>query len=237
MENGHILDTGLASPEKNMQIDSDLLEKLTPDGQPILHLYDWADKSATYGYFTNPFQHLTEEGVKMHGIKLAKRPTGGGIIFHTTDYAFSILIPSRHKHFSLNTLENYAFVNSLVIKAISHFLGTIPELLPNEPNPLDNHCKHFCMAKPTKYDVILQGKKVGGGAQRRTKNGFLHQGSIALTSPDFLSDILQPGTAVKEAMESNSFFLLGPNASQFEIEKARLNLKKLLSELLISHIN
>jgi lipoate-protein ligase A len=48
------------------------------------------------------------------------------------------------------------------------------------------------MAKPTKYDVMWEGKKVGGGAQRRTKYGFLHQGTISLGRPDeeFLSGIL-----------------------------------------------
>jgi lipoate-protein ligase A len=40
------------------------------------------------------------------------------------------------------------------------------------------------MARPTKYDVMLQGRKIAGAAQRKTKAGFLHQGTIALLCPD-----------------------------------------------------
>ena len=39
------------------------------------------------------------------------------------------------------------------------------------------------MAEPTIYDVMAGGKKVGGAAQRRGKQGLLHQGTIALSVP------------------------------------------------------
>ena len=33
--------------------------------------------------------------------------------------------------------------------------------------------QHFCMARPTIYDVVYQGRKIAGAAQRRRKNGYL----------------------------------------------------------------
>jgi lipoate-protein ligase A len=35
-----------------------------------------------------------------------------------------------------------------------------------------------CFAGPVRYDVMSGSRKIAGGAQRRTKRGLLHQGSI-----------------------------------------------------------
>ena len=37
-----------------------------------------------------------------------------------------------------------------------------------------------CFANPVRNDLLLDGRKVAGAAQRRTRGGFLHQGSIQL---------------------------------------------------------
>lgn len=221
-----IHDTGIASAQDNMKIDAALLDNLDASSKrPILHLYDWEAPSATYGHFINPSNHLSNHALNTHCLQLAKRPTGGGLIFHTTDWAFSALVPAGHEAYSVNILENYAFINHLLVEVISCFLGRSARLslLPDEPKSLDDHCHYFCMAKPTKYDVMLKGKKVGGGAQRRTKSGFLHQGSISLALPDeaFLNQMLLPNTSVLQAMKDHTFTLLGATSSTKEILDAR----------------
>src|SRR5690242_16384610 len=100
-----ILDTGVAPAEKNMAFDAELLENL--GGQPILHFYEWERPSISYGYFIQPSKFLNLNNIKKQGIDLARRPTGGGIVFHLWDMAFSVLVPASSPHFSLNTLENY----------------------------------------------------------------------------------------------------------------------------------
>jgi lipoate-protein ligase A len=37
---------------------------------------------------------------------------------------------------------------------------------------------HSCFAKPVHADVLIDGRKVAGAAQRRTRRGLLQQGSI-----------------------------------------------------------
>ena len=102
-----ILDTGIAAAQENMDLDGRLLRDLNPAGSPILHLYEWARPSATYGYFADPAKHLDLEKTRARGVELGRRPTGGGIVFHIWDFAFSFLMPSGHPAFSLNTLENF----------------------------------------------------------------------------------------------------------------------------------
>ena len=209
-----------------MELDTKLLEELNPSSsRPILHLYDWEAPCATYGHFIDPTVHLSADVFTGDYLQLAKRPTGGGLIFHTTDWAFSVLVPASHKAYSVNILENYAYVNHLVIEAINRFMGcqATLSLLSHEPTAIDRHSGHFCMAKPTKYDVMLNGRKVGGGAQRRTKSGFLHQGTISLMMPskDFLERTLLPGTGVYQAMVDHTCVLLNGECTLKDLIEAR----------------
>jgi lipoate---protein ligase len=224
------LDTGKRSAAVNMELDAALLLDLKDEREAVLHLYDWEVESATYGHFIDPVNYLNLEGIKRHKLDLAKRPTGGGIVFHNCDLAFSVLVPATSSWFSTNPLDNYEFVNSRVIWAIGQMLGTSAALLAEEVDPLDECCRNFCMAKPTKYDVMIGGKKVGGAAQRKTRYGFLHQGSIAIgLLPDaYLEEILAGGTQVLEAMHRNSFTLLGTGWKQKELKEARDQLRALL---------
>ena len=46
-----VLDSGKQSAQENMSLDASLLEQLSPQDPPTLHLYDWKAPSVTYGYF------------------------------------------------------------------------------------------------------------------------------------------------------------------------------------------
>lgn len=229
-----ILDTGLRGAEENMQLDADLLERLGEKQQPILHFYEWQAPSVTYGYFVEPKDFLNLEEAQRGGLELARRPTGGGIVFHQWDFAFSVLIPATCDLFSLNTLENYAFVNEKVRSVVKAFMGNAEELTLTEADaPLASEgCQRFCMARPTKYDVMLGGRKIAGAAQRKTKAGFLHQGTISLLMPtkDVLEKVLNTSSAVADAMFAHTHPLLGLGATEKDLKEARQQLKGLLKK-------
>jgi len=216
-----------------MKLASHLLAGLDPKGEPILHLYDWQEDSATFGYFIHPDKYLNVEKAKKRKLTLARRPTGGGIVFHTWDLAFSFLLGSEHPSFSQNTLENYAFVNQVVLDAMTAFLKTKGDMeLISEsvvaPNPVMHH---FCMARPTQYDVILKGRKIAGAAQRKTKLGYLHQGTISLAMPkeDLLKDVLL-FPEVYTSMLEYTYAPIKQGWNQNDLDDARIIMKQKLKE-------
>ncbi|GAB4190808.1 MAG: lipoate--protein ligase family protein [Simkaniaceae bacterium] len=222
-----ILDTGKRPAADNMHIDSELLRSLKPYDSPILHFYEWEGLSATYGYFTKIDRFFDIPKAKKIPMHFAKRPTGGGIIFHIWDLAFSVLLPSGHKSFSINTLENYRRINDAVLEAVKIFFNTKASLLPSDP--VEEGCaKFFCMAKPTVYDVMHEGKKIAGASQRRQKQGLLHQGSISLASPkwDLLEEILLPEAKILEAMRRTSYYILGPGWTEKQLGDLRLDVRE-----------
>jgi lipoate-protein ligase A len=225
-----VLDTGIASAEENMALDAKLLEAL--GDQPILHLYRWSGPSATYGYFLDPEKHLDLDAVGKYRLHLARRPTGGGIVFHIWDLAFSFLMPSSHPLFSLNTLENYLFVNQIALETMKELFPLLdsPELIPESAPSMGPDCRNFCMAKPTQYDVVYKGRKVAGAAQRKRKQGYLHQGTLSLAFPqmELLSGVLLSKTEVLEAMRAYTFAPLGRAWEPAPLKEARAELERIL---------
>lgn len=236
-----LIDSGFSRAENNMAIDYELLASLTSSSNPMLHLYDWMKPSVTYGHFIEPTHYFDFNALEKNGIEIARRPTGGGIIFHQCDLAFSVIVPLHHPGYSLNTLENYQFVNEKVREVLKlYWGGEIKEtmlLIDEECSATRGTCHKFCMAKPTKYDVMIQGRKIGGAAQRRTKQGFLHQGSISigLLDKEYIQAILGGKADVADAMYANSFPLLGMRVvSEDELSEARNALKNYLKEVILT---
>ncbi|MBM3191644.1 MAG: lipoate--protein ligase family protein [Chlamydiae bacterium] len=228
------LDSGKKSALENMALDGKLLDELSSEGAALLHFYDWEGLSATYGYFTKVEELLDKEAVEDLGLRLARRPTGGGVIFHVTDLAFSVLVPACHEGFSDNTLDNYNYVNRKVLLAVKGVLKeTGLELLAQDPVAKEAKAAKFCMAMPTIYDVMLGDRKVAGAAQRKRKQGFLHQGSIALALPgrNFLEKLLPP--EVVEAMHLYTYPLLQQGSSQEAIQEMRLVMRKHLQQIFL----
>lgn len=222
--NLQILHSGALSAADNMKKDEALLKTLKG---PILRFYDWEKPSATYGYFIQPEDFLNPNP----DLDVAKRPTGGGVLFHAGDFTFSLLVPSSHPSFSLNTLENYFRVNSAVCRGIQAFFNrSDPELFRCEPMKCRSRSPQFCMAEPIQHDVMINGKKVAGGAQRRTLKGFLHQGTISLSEPPegLLRSSLKP--SVYEAIRQNSFYLIEGKTPPLEMTAAKSALAILLQQ-------
>ncbi len=224
-----IVDANSSSAEKNMERDLFFLRNLEKSQKAILHFYNWKNPSVTYGYFTDPQKFLYVEKLKLDGVDLARRPTGGGVIFHIWDFAFSLLIPASSPFFSQNTLQNYAFVHGELFEALRSsfpfFKGA--ELIQNDFPGRSPSSNSFCMAKPTKYDLIHKGKKIAGAAQRKTRFGFLHQGSLSLFKPDL--EKLQkwvPDPEVLSSLEDYSYYFL---------QESKRELKDHIKNILMNH--
>lgn len=233
--NWDILDTGRSSAEENMRIDASLLSDATSFARPLIHFYEWEGKCATYGHFIEPRDFLDLSKAQAKGLSLARRSTGGGIVFHIWDLAFSVVVPAHCPEFSTNTLDNYHLINRAVLRAIARWHG---KEVPLELSPEGRReevrvpATRFCMAHPTHYDVMWEGRKVAGSAQRKTRSGFLHQGTISLLFPseEFLADLFLPDSGVWEAMVQVTHPLLPQNAGEKELAAARQELRTLLAQ-------
>ena len=164
-----LLNSGPCAPAFNMALDEALLEAAAGIGQPVLRFYGWTEPAATFGYF----QHHAEIERTTHLRPLIRRPTGGGLVPHDADWTYSVVIPPGHPWHALNAVDSYRRMHEWIRAAFAR-LGVATELA--------DCCRKStpgqCFVGWEKFDVLWQGRKIAGAAQRRNKLGLLIQGSV-----------------------------------------------------------
>jgi lipoyl(octanoyl) transferase len=149
----------------NMAIDEALLET---SAVPSLRFYGWRRPSISFGYFGR-FADVEPEQAE-HDI--VRRWTGGGIVFHGADLTYSLVLPSD----IAARFRSSRLIYSAVHGAIREALGANSSAaLATAAAP---KVSEACFANPVEADILLDGRKIAGAAQRRTRSGLLHQGSI-----------------------------------------------------------
>jgi len=163
------LNSGKCDAAFNMAMDEALLENVSQIGKPVLRFYGWTEPAATFGYF----QKIAEVERATLLRPLVRRPTGGGVVPHDADWTYSFVVPPAAEWYSLKAIESYRRIHEWIQSAFTKLkIGT--ELAPG--------CKKSapgqCFIGHEKFDLLWNGKKIAGAAQRRNKSGLLIQGSV-----------------------------------------------------------
>jgi lipoyl(octanoyl) transferase len=104
---------------------------------------------------------------------LVRRPTGGGLVPHDADWTYSLAFPTTHEWYSLSATESYQRVHEWIREAFAK-LGVSTELALCCRKSAHGQC----FAGYERSDVLWEGRKIAGAAQRRTNAGLLIQGSV-----------------------------------------------------------
>lgn len=156
----------------NMAVDEVALEHAGElSGRVLLRIYDWETPSVSYGRSQIRPAELADR------YTLVRRPTGGGVVYHDHDLTYTLVIPAGHPITDLDRMASYKVVHE-AIAGILHRLGLEASLKPDEQEKVDRATMR-CFVSPSRFDVMGPGgTKFAGAAQRRTRSGILHQGSL-----------------------------------------------------------
>ena len=161
--------------KENMAIDESLL--LTCRGEPVFRLYSWEKDSFTIGRFQK-IEDVKEW--QKYGKNWAKRATGGGLLLHGFDISYSMVVPIELLG-KKSVKESYEYLCQFLLNFYKS-LGLKTNWAKDIYADSLSHSP-FCQEGFEAYDIIIEGKKIGGNAQKRTKNLILQHGSIPL-KPD-----------------------------------------------------
>ena len=165
---------------------------LTTVPHPILRVYCWSEPAVSFGYS----QSLQMVANMFPRRPLVRRWTGGGIVEHDRDWTFSLMVPAAAPAAQLRPTETYERIHDAVMAALAG-AGVATRLAGCD----DRRTGAACFVAPALHDVLSgNGQKLCGGAQRRTRHGFLHQGSLqGVTVPDGFAEKLAGLLAEKTA--------------------------------------
>jgi lipoate-protein ligase A len=164
----------------NMARDESLLTLVgRGESPPTLRFYRWEPATISLGYFQ---PHVDYERLEPPAGNLAvvRRQTGGGAILHDLELTYSIVLPLTHPlvaHGRCNCL--YEHVHSIFAAVLSRS-GVPVKRGPLGGGAASHRGPFFCFERHSHYDLLVDGAKLLGSAQRRTADAVLQHGSLVL---------------------------------------------------------
>ncbi len=153
----------------NMAWDEAMLIHVERFGCPLFRFYGWQEPAASFGYS----QHYDQVAALTALRPLVRRPTGGGVVPHDADWTYSLAFPPSHWWYALKGLESYRLLHGWLKQAFDR-CGVETEIAGAARKEIPGHC----FAGPDALDLLWNGRKIAGAAQRRPRHGLLIQGSI-----------------------------------------------------------
>lgn len=171
----------IADGPTNMAIDEALLEAVAADpSAAYLRTYGWTSPTLSLGYF----QHWADAETDPRWRSLAKvrRPTGGGAILHDNELTYAIIIPASHPLARPNTAlyraVHKAFGDILAARRVD--AQRFGDLHPDADRQPPAARPFLCFADRDGEDLVFQGSKIVGSAQRRRVGAILQHGALLL---------------------------------------------------------
>jgi lipoate-protein ligase A len=161
-----------------MALDEALLR--TGPVRLTLRTYRWDPWSLSLGYFQTVDREEVERFLE-GGFGLVRRPTGGGAIFHGPEVTYAVAWPTGFPGLPRDAEGAYGIVHGALARALGS-LG-VPTELRNDSALLSDTGREgefWCFYHSVAFDLVREGRKLVGSAQRRTRRGFLMHGSIPL---------------------------------------------------------
>ena len=178
----------------NMAADLYLLSLCEQAPAVFVRFYSWKKPSITLGMTEKPGETLDLAAVAAHGVEWIRRPTGGRSVLHDHDITYSCVFSAEGiKEMGVTLMETYGIIS----RCLMNGLESAGIRCGAHDSPLDSHISRRgarlpCFLSPNRHEIMVEGRKLLGSAQKRSAKAVLQHGSIPLTPafrrlPDFLA--------------------------------------------------
>jgi len=187
------------APGWNMALDEALL--LHGPDQVTLRFYTWSPDTLSLGYFQKlvdvPPAHRFLSGDSSGPVPgaVCRRLTGGGAIHHARELTFSITAPLGHPLYKGPVEGSYKRVHAALSAAL-RAVGIHAEERGARTLASEREATGMCFHKSASVDLVWDGKKGVGSAQRRKADRVLHHGSIKLGTTALEGEIATLGANI-----------------------------------------
>lgn len=171
-----LIDSGIATAQWNMAVDEALLNGFSDGDLPILRLYGW-EPALSLGRFSSMHKSVDRERLEKEGVSYVRRMTGGGVLVHGGDLSYALILP-RELLKERGVKESYRYLCRFLICLYeklgksAHFAGDLQ---------LEGGRSEVCLAGNEAYDIVIEGRKMGGNAQRHTRQALFQHGTVPMS--------------------------------------------------------
>lgn len=148
-------------------------EALLAAAEPVVRLYGWRPACVSLG------RAQTEADVdaataRAWGLDVVRRATGGGAILHNEEeVTYAVVLPLDRPGLPRDITGTFALMSAGVVEAL-RALG-VPAQIESVG---DNTREALCYVRRQGTNVVVRGRKISGGAQRRSDRAILQHGTV-----------------------------------------------------------
>jgi lipoate-protein ligase A len=164
-----------------MAVDEAMLESYRSGGTlPTIRIYGWDPQGISLGFFQDPDAVLYTDKCVEENLQFVRRLTGGEAIFHGDGITYSIVCSTKDLNLPRSVKESYLTICLFLINfykslgAQASFFSWRNKKCPGLKR------SDFCFAAQQDFDIAVDGKKIGGNAQKRHREVIFQHGSIPI---------------------------------------------------------
>jgi len=157
----------------NMAVDEAIFSCYPKTKIPTLRIYGWSSPFISIGC------NQSASGVLKPKINIpfVRRITGGAAILHNHEITYSLTCSLADLNLPREVKKSYEVLNSF-IKEFYMKLGLRAEFAKDILSGGLGRRENFCFSSSEHFDFVINGKKIGGNAQRRKRDLIFQHGSI-----------------------------------------------------------
>ena len=160
----------------NMALDEALYEGVRDRGGPVLRFYSWSPATLSLGRHQHPDDGLAPGS---RNLPRVRRLTGGGAIWHADELTYSLACTQEDLGTS-GVKASFELLCGFLLDTWKS-LGWDARFAKDLPGaPVLGQFSPACFAGKEEYDILVDGKKLGGNAQRRDRTTIFQHGSVPI---------------------------------------------------------
>jgi lipoate-protein ligase A len=166
------------SAAENMAMDEAVFRLNRREGlPPTLRFFGWQPPAVSLGYFQKTPREIDVGACRRAGIDIVRRPTGGKAVLHEHELTYSLVAAADDPLFTGDIVGTYRVVSACIEEALRR-LGLTPEVAFEGRSAAGTPMEGYCFAAPSRYELLVGGRKICGSAQVRSGGAFLQHGSL-----------------------------------------------------------
>jgi lipoyl(octanoyl) transferase len=176
----------------NMAADLYLLALCEKSPAVIVRIYTWEKPSITLGITEKPEETLDAAALEKSDVEWIRRPTGGRSVLHQQDITYSCVFSTQIQAMGVTLMETYGIISRGLMNGLKKAgIRCSAHDSPLDPALSRGNVRLPCFLSPNRHEIMVEGKKLLGSAQKRSAKAVLQHGSIPLTPafrllPDYL---------------------------------------------------
>ncbi|HET9332400.1 MAG TPA: hypothetical protein VFQ21_02325 [Gemmatimonadota bacterium] len=197
MTHWRALETGARPGAWNMAVDAALLTEVERGASPpTIRFYAWNPPAVSIGFHQLDPAPAEAARIAALGLEWVRRPTGGRAVYHgprATELTYAVVARLGAAGMPAAPGDCYRLVHTAIADGLAR-MGAPVQLAGRRRTILRPAGRQACFAASVPGEIVAEGRKLVGSAQRRSRRAFLQHGSIPLAGDQSALAAIWPGS-------------------------------------------